>query len=126
MLLDHTGCSSALTSCPCLHLDPSGGRAGWAAGDDVQAQDGAGRWYDAKVIDVQGTGDAQEFAVHYLGCKSSADEWVSRERLRARVCAAQPDERRAQHLHRNVRRSPLIPTPHTPRPLPSSRPMAGT
>ena len=43
VLLDHTGCSSALTSCPCLHLDPSGGRAGWAAGDDVQAQDGAGR-----------------------------------------------------------------------------------
>jgi hypothetical protein len=41
------------------------------------------RWYDAKVIDVQVTGDAQEFAVHYVGCKASPDEWVSRDRLRA-------------------------------------------
>ena len=45
-------------------------------GSKVDALDVAGTWYEAKLVDERGQGDARELLVHYNGWKARYDEWV--------------------------------------------------
>ena len=49
----------------------------FAVGDELEAES-KGRWYEARVIGVR----EGEYRVHFDGQPSSADEWVTRARLR--------------------------------------------
>ena len=48
----------------------------WRKGSKMDALDKAGTWYESKVVDERGQGDARELLVHYSGWKARYDEWV--------------------------------------------------
>ena len=52
----------------------------WQVGDHVDAQDKQGKWYLAKIKDIQSSG-GQVYLVHFVGWNNDHDEWVLGDRL---------------------------------------------
>merc|ERR1740139_1900793 len=48
----------------------------WEKGSKLEALDVASTWYEAKLVDERGEGDARELLVHYNGWKARYDEWL--------------------------------------------------
>ena len=57
-------------------------------GSKVDALDVAGTWYEAKLVDERGQGDARELLVHYNGWKARYDEWVGAGSGRVRAAGS--------------------------------------
>ena len=60
------------------------GAAAWAIGNEAQGQFRDDNWYDVKISGVRVTRKSQELLVHYVGYKTSSDEWLKPARLRSR------------------------------------------
>ena len=60
------------------------GAAAWAIGNEAQGQFRDDNWYDVKISGVRVTRKSQELLVHYVGYKTSSDEWFKPARLRSR------------------------------------------
>ena len=50
--------------------------AGWEIGNNVDARDSRGTWYEAAVVDERGDGASRQLHVHYNGWHKRHDEWV--------------------------------------------------
>jgi hypothetical protein len=56
----------------------------WAIGDECEAKDKKGTWYEAKIKRVKGDGDERKHFVKFSGWGERYNEWLLAEKIRPR------------------------------------------